>query len=111
MDSKIVLITGGSSGKGLATAHYLAEKGVSAITLFARRKEALEAAEKEIKENILRSRSWSSLVTRRKLPTMNAPFKKPSRLLAAFTEPLSTLEPFVEANLLRRQAMKISTIS
>lgn len=50
MEGKIVLISGGSSGIGKATALYVAEKGATAVTLFARRKEALEEAQKELNE-------------------------------------------------------------
>ena len=48
MQGKVVLISGGSSGMGKATALYVAEKGAAAVTLFARRPEALAEAEKEI---------------------------------------------------------------
>lgn len=50
MEGKVILISGGSSGMGKATALWVAEKGATAVTLFARRKEALEEAEKEILE-------------------------------------------------------------
>lgn len=47
---KVVVITGGSSGLGEATAHYLAEKGAK-VVLGARRVEKLEKVASEIKEN------------------------------------------------------------
>ncbi|GAA4238500.1 SDR family oxidoreductase [Postechiella marina] len=47
---KVVVITGGSSGLGEATAHYLAEKGAK-VVLGARRVEKLEKVATEIKEN------------------------------------------------------------
>jgi len=42
---KIVLVTGASAGMGLATATFLASKGVKAITLMARRQDKLEQVE------------------------------------------------------------------
>ena len=50
MEGKVVLITGASSGMGKASALYLAGKSATAITLFSRRKEALEEVAKEITE-------------------------------------------------------------
>jgi len=47
---KVVVITGGSSGLGEATAHYLAEKGAK-VVLGARRVEKLEKVASEIKKN------------------------------------------------------------
>ena len=47
---KVVVITGGSSGLGEATAHYLAEKGAK-VVLGARRVEKLEKVATEIKKN------------------------------------------------------------
>lgn len=47
---KVVVITGGSSGLGEATAHYLAEKGAK-VVLGARRIEKLEKVASEIKKN------------------------------------------------------------
>ncbi|WP_405225702.1 SDR family oxidoreductase [Dokdonia sp. Asnod1-B02] len=47
---KVVVITGGSSGLGEATAHYLAEKGAK-VVLGARRVEKLEKVASEIKQN------------------------------------------------------------
>lgn len=48
---KIVLVTGASSGMGRSAAVYLAKKGVKAVTLFARRKDELEAVAKEIESS------------------------------------------------------------
>lgn len=47
---KVVVITGGSSGLGEATAHYLAEKGAK-VVLGARRVEKLEKVASEIRKN------------------------------------------------------------
>lgn len=47
---KVVVITGGSSGLGEATAHYLAQKGAK-VVLGARRVEKLEKVASEIKKN------------------------------------------------------------
>ncbi|QIE58405.1 SDR family oxidoreductase [Rasiella rasia] len=47
---KVVVITGGSSGLGEATAHYLAEKGAK-VVLGARRVEKLEKVASEIQKN------------------------------------------------------------
>mmetsp|Transcript_21775 Transcript_21775/g.37063 ORF Transcript_21775/g.37063 Transcript_21775/m.37063 type:complete len:266 (-) Transcript_21775:64-861(-) len=47
-NDKIILITGASSGMGKVTARFLADKGVKAVTLFARRKEELEEVAKDI---------------------------------------------------------------
>ncbi|WP_405398979.1 SDR family oxidoreductase [Maribacter sp. Asnod2-G09] len=47
---KVVVITGGSSGLGEATAHYLAEKGAK-VVIGARRVEKLEKVASEIKKN------------------------------------------------------------
>ena len=50
--SKIVILTGASSGMGRATAIYLAQKGhVQAMTLFARRKEPLEELAAELQKD------------------------------------------------------------
>jgi len=50
IEGKVVVITGGSSGLGEATARYLAEKGAK-VVLGARRVEKLEKIASEIKEN------------------------------------------------------------
>ncbi|MGQ1788418.1 SDR family oxidoreductase [Saccharicrinis sp. GN24d3] len=50
IEDKVVVITGGSSGLGEATARYLAEKGAK-IVLGARRIEKLEKVASEIKKN------------------------------------------------------------
>lgn len=48
LSESIVLVTGASSGMGKETAIYLAIKGAKAVTLFARRKEALDEVAAEV---------------------------------------------------------------